>query len=240
MALLGATPPSKGSVRGVSANELRRDLLARERPYVELLDLLALSWGLGIPVVQLRVFPWPQKRMSAMSISVGERPVILLGRDAMYPAPIAFYLAHELGHIALGHVAGDRLIVDLGDETPTIMEGDEEEQRADEFALELLTGNPRPTVLLDQSSARPSARELARIAVQAGPQLGIEPGVLAQCFGYSTGDWQTASGSLKRIYASAVPVWRVVNALAREQLALEDAPSDTVDFLTAILGNAET
>jgi hypothetical protein len=239
-ALLAITPPSEATIRGMAAADLRNELLGRNRPYVELLDLLALSWAVGIPVAHLRVFPWPRKRMSAMSISVDERPAILLGKDALYPAPIAFYLAHEIAHVALGHLAGDRLIVDLEGETPAIMEGDEEEQAADRYALEVLTGDPRPTVLPHPKGARSTARELARIALQAGPELRIEPGMLAQCFGYSTGDWQTATGALKQIYASAEPVWKRVNEVARNQLGLDDASPETVDFLEAILGDDRT
>ena len=41
--------------------------------------------------------------MNGMLVQVGHRFAILLARDANYPAPIAFYLAHELGHAALGH-----------------------------------------------------------------------------------------------------------------------------------------
>jgi hypothetical protein len=234
--LVSATPSPGATISGVSAEELRREILSAGRPYVRLLDLLALAWGVGVPVAHLRVFPWPQKRMAAMTVSVGDRCVILLGKDSVYPAPIAFYLAHELGHIALGHVASDRLIVDLEEETPTIADDDEEEQTADAYALELLTGQPRPTVLPDELGARASARELARIALAAADSLRIEPGVLAQCFGYSTGDWQTATGALKTIYTAEIPVWSEVNAIARRQLSLDELSADAFEFLDAVLG----
>jgi hypothetical protein len=174
--------------------------------------------------------------MSAMSISVGEHAAVLLAKDALYPAPIAFYVAHELAHIALGHVIGDQLIVDLEEESPTFGGGDDEESAADAFALELLTGNPRPTVVLAEGSARGTARELARIAVEAAPELQIEPGVLAQCYGFSTGDWRTATGSLKQIYGTGGPMWETVNGIAATQLDLEEASPENLDFLQAILG----
>ena len=201
---------------------------------MRLVDLLSLCWSTGIPVVHLRVFPWPQKRMAAMTVQVKDRSVILLGKDSMYPAQIAFYLAHELGHIALSHLTADRVIVDLEPQTPGLDEEDLEEVAADRFALELLTGDPRPTVL--PSGARYSARELARVALASAEELKVEPGTLALCFGYSTNDWPTTNASLKRIYSSPKHVWNEVNNLAQTQLSMDRVPSDSIDYVNALLG----
>lgn len=235
--LLAATARQKSSIRSVSAQDLRQKLLGDSEPYVRLVDLLVLSWAVSVPVAHLRVFPWPQKRMAAMSVSVGERCGVLLGRDSMYPAPIAFYLAHELGHIALGHVAPDRLIVDLDEESPLLAKGDEEEDAADAFALEVLTGKPHPVVLPENAGAGSSAQELARVALGAAESLRIEPGVLALCFGYSTSDWQTANGALKSIYTEAKPVWQEVNRIALRELRMDELSDDATEFLMAVLGD---
>jgi hypothetical protein len=60
--------------------------------------------------------------------------------------------------------------------------------------------------------------------------------VLAQVFGYSTGDWQTATGALKTIYTEEMPVWREVNAVARRELQLEELTTDALEFLDVVLG----
>jgi hypothetical protein len=177
--------------------------------------------------------------MAAMTVRLGDRWAILLGKDSVYPAPIAFYLGHELGHIALSHIAADRLIVDFEETNPRGDDEDEEERTADEFALELLTGESRPTVLPAEPLIQSSARELARIAITASETLRIEPGMLAQCFGYSTGDWRTANASLKNIYASRIPVWREVNGIARHELILDDIPEDAAEYLEAVLGQPD-
>lgn len=238
-ALLSATPPSDERLRGVSASELRSVVLTRQRPFVSVDDLLAIAWGLGIPVAHLRVFPWERKRMAAMAVGVGDRAAALLAKDSAYPAPIAFYLAHELGHIALGHVSAERFIVDLEDDEPALAANDAEEQAADAFALELLTGEPEPRVVLAPDSARATARELARIALEAGPELRIEPGVLALCFGYSTTDWRTAYGAVRLIYGERNPVWEYVNEVALAQLELGSVSIETADFVRAVLGRQQ-
>jgi hypothetical protein len=235
-ALVNATPASSEGVIDASATSVREQILRRGQPYVGLLDLLAVSWAFGIPVIHLRIFPWPQKRMAAMTVRVGERWAILLGKDSNYPAPLAFYLAHELGHIILGHIGADRQIVDLEEQGLSLGSDDSEEGPADAFALEVLTGDPRPVVLPAEPGTA-SGRELARVAVESAVELGIEPGMLAQCFGYSTGDWPTATAALNYIYETRGPVWRVVNDLAIRQLNLEEVPSETQDFLKAVLGD---
>ena len=232
--LITASPPSI-PITGSTAQGLRSLILREKQPYIRLLDLLSLCWSVGIPVIHLRVFPWPQKRMAAMTVRVDDRCAILLGKDSMYPAQIAFYLAHELAHISLAHLASDPVIVDMEQAVPSLEQEDAEEGSADRFALELLTGDPRPVVL--PSGPHYSARELARVALNSADKLRVEPGTLALCFGYSTKDWATANASMQRIYSSAKPVWNEVNNIAQTQLALERIPDDALDYLEAVLGS---
>lgn len=232
--LVRASPALGGNL--AAASNLRESVLASGRPFVTLADLLSLSWALAVPVVHLRIFPWPQKRMAAMTVRVGGRSTVLLGKDSVYPAAIAFYLAHELGHIALGHVEADRQIIDFEDEEPAAEREDDEEREADAFALELLTGEPEPTVLAT-GPGWAHGRALAHAALESAQGLRIEPGTLALCFGHSTGDWQTANAALGHIYAGPRPVWTYVNAIARQQLELGDLPVEAVDFLEAVLGD---
>ena len=233
--VLGASSPPVGELAGASAHTLREEILASGRPFVTLVDLLSLSWALSVPVVHLRVFPWPQKRMAAMAVMVGVRSTVLLGKDSSYPATLAFYVAHELGHIALGHVAADRQIVDLEGEVLAGDGEDEEEREADAFALELLTGSPDP-VVLPTGPGRAHGRAVAHAAVESAQGLAIDPGTLALCFGHSTGDWRTANAALGHIYPDAQPVWAYVNAIARQQLELDELAVDTSDYLDAVLG----
>lgn len=233
--LLAGVSSDVADITGLSALDLRQALLGSERPYVELRDLLAFAWGVGIPVVHLRIFPWKQKRMAAMTVSVDKRPAILLGKDSSYPAAIAFYLAHEIAHIALGHLVRDDLIVDL-EEASLTAGGDDEERTADTYALEVLTGRPQLQVVASAAGAPATARGLAQSALQVAASLRIEPGVIAQLFGYSTGEWEKTNAALRHIYAKALPVWAEVNGYARTQLDLEAIPTDAVDFLNALLG----
>ena len=218
---------------GMSAREMR-DALIGGRPFIELADLLAIAWSVGIPIVHLRVFPWPQKRMAAMAVQIGRRSVILLGRDSEYPPQIAFYIAHELAHLALGHVEAGNVIVDLDASDLAAAETDPEENAADRYALEVLTGQDSPVVL--SGTGRGGARSLADAVLGASGELGIEPGTLALCFGYSTKKWAVANAAMRYIYAAPKPVWQEVNDVAREQLDFDRIPHDSRAYLAAVLG----
>jgi hypothetical protein len=240
-ALLVPLVPQVDLARIPGAAALRDAILGSGEPFVTLANLLSLCWGLGIPVVHLRVTPWSEKRMAAMAVRIGERSVILLARDSIYPATIAFYVAHELGHVLLGHLGAESAIVDLGtpSELGNVLElgEDIEERAADRFALELLTGSPDLSVLPQSSSY--NAPALAAAVLDAAPELKIEPGTLALAFGFSTKNWAAVNSAMKFIYRRGTPVWRVVNEIAVHQVDLTSVPRDSRPFLESVLGLVE-
>lgn len=230
--LLQATPgPSVDE--GVSAAGLRHMMLA-ERPNIGLVEMVMTAWALGIPVIHLRVYPLGAKRMSAMSVRVGDRFAILMARDAVYPAPLAFHLAHELGHIFLEHLGEGQAIVDLESLDELAGDDDSEEQAADSFALELLTGRARPTFSIKGKGR--SARGLATEAQRVGSQEHIEPGTLALAFGHATKRWDVATAALGYIYTRPYDAWKAVNQIAIRHLQLDALPDESETFLRAVMG----
>ncbi len=233
--LIKANPFEDDYVSGISSAQLRTVLL-RGKTFVDLAGLLATCWAIGIPVIHLRVFPLPAKSMHAMVVKIENRFAILLGRDANYPAPIAFALAHEIGHIARHHLIASDAVVDLKDSADSV-DRDPEEQDADEFALSLLTGTPNPQI--ETNIANFTGRALADEVMNAGPREHIEPGTLALCVGYRTGNWAAANAALKYIYAEEKPVWREVNAIAKQQLKWDELGEDGQDYLTTVMADAD-
>lgn len=223
---------------GASAEDVRSALTRGGEQPVDLMSLLALAWGVGIPVVHLRVFPWPQKRMAAMATRVQGRGVVLLAKDAPYPPWLAFYLAHELGHLAHGHVAEGRALIDFdqGEQGDEWASGDDaEEAEADAWAMEVLTGMPNPEITT-APNARRSAASLVQAAAGAGAGLNIDPGTVALAFGYSTGDWRTANGALKIMFTGDLRLPAAINQIAASQMDLAAAGEDTAEYLAGVLG----
>ena len=126
-------------------------LILRQARFVNLPQLLTFCWATGIPVIQLRVFPLPQKRMQAMTVKVNEKYAILLGYESEYYARMAYILAHEIGHILRGHLEHSDSLLDIDD---SLRAGnlDAEEVDADRAAFILLTGRANPQALADLQS----------------------------------------------------------------------------------------
>jgi Zn-dependent peptidase ImmA (M78 family) len=218
----------------MQAQDIREAILAGGA-YVDLQGLLSFCWAVGVPVIHLRVFPLQKKSMHAMVIEDGGRHAILLGKDANYPAPVAFTLAHELGHIGLGHLGGAAALVDLKDPA-TSHNKDEDEKDADEYALTLLTGRADPRIQTEIDDF--NAPTLAAAARLAAPQYGIDPGTLALCLAYQTGKWPVAMSALKFIYEQPSPAWSMVNGIADSYLKWDELTVEACDFLHNVMTDA--
>lgn len=214
-----------------------RSLILHSNQVVDLQNLLSACWSVGIPVLHLRVFPLDgEKGMHAMAVKSNERFAILLARDAQYPAPVAFDLAHELGHIVLGHLANAAALIDEGDPATrkTTDPVDDEEDEANRYALELLTGQAEPDIRMNLS--RFTGKQLSRAALATGRARRIEPGTLALCAAFQTEQWGAAMAALKDIYDSPKPVWREVNTLATRELDWLLVGVDSAEFLQDVMG----
>lgn len=231
-ALISIAPPPAAQLPAYP-EDLREAILKSGR-FVDLPELLASCWSMGIAVVQLTVFPLSAKRMHAMTVRVGDQYAILLGARAAYPAQTAFIVAHELGHILAGHLSESSALLDVEDPLQ-ITQRDEEESEADAYALSLLTGYRNLSVFADAEHY--NATQVARAAIKAAASEGIDPGTLALCLAFSTGHWKASVGALKIIYGgpSSVDVGMFVNQVAQTQLRLSTL-DDRARYLSRILG----
>jgi Zn-dependent peptidase ImmA (M78 family) len=173
--------------------------------------------------------------MHAMVIESGGRHAILLGRNASYPAPAAFTLAHEIGHIASGHIRGALALIDVED--PALAKDrDEQETQADAFALSILTGSPAPDISTQFQNF--NAPTLADAVLKAGPQYAIEPGTLALCVAYRQKNWPVAMSAMRFIYSERKPVWQEVNGIAESMLDWDALGDEGADFVRNLMNRA--
>lgn len=205
----------------LSPVELRTSLLkGLGAPWIGLPEVLTLCASLGIPVGHLTVFPAGVKGMAAMTLRAGGRGVIFCARKPIHPAQAAFFIAHELGHLALGHVSDGAAIVEAITMDPEEqIEGEEldpDEQAADQFAFQLLTGMPSLTV--QGPGDKGNAMELLRGCEAAGREMAVDPGLLMLCYGRATKRWPTAGAALKRHQAEGISVASEINRGLRSQL----------------------
>lgn len=169
IALSGIEPSSVAPPPSASA--IRNYILSQGNNWVGLDQLLDYCWRCGIPVIHLAT-DLLGKKMDGIAMSINGRPSIVLSNKRA-SGFLLFHLAHELGHIALGHLASNGAIVD--DEIKKFDNDagrDQQEIEADRFAVELLTGNADLRLNL---LAMPIAPKLAELAVVYGRQNNIDP-----------------------------------------------------------------
>lgn len=204
--------------------ELRQALLASQRPFVSFGDVLTACWSLGIPVLHLRLFPAKTKGVTAITVRLGNRHAILVARESGYEAQYMFHVAHELGHIALGHLEHSAAIVDADpydpDNAPEELIDDDEEREADAYAQALLTGSAQFSV--ESASLRSGVgtpRELAELATRTGMELGIDPGHIVMSFGYTNNSWPLAVAAAKLMPQQTEKPGTLVNRVLWQQLS---------------------
>lgn len=150
-----------------SAADVRKQILATGRPWVDLEGLLEYCWGAGIPVIHL-ASALMKRKMDGIAMATRGRPTIVLSsRKAC--GYLLFHLAHELGHVALGHLDTNGAIVD--NDINDADGKDDAERAADAYALELLTGK-QPKLNLSRYYPAPV---LAKLAVDFGKLHAIDP-----------------------------------------------------------------
>ncbi|MFD6290931.1 ImmA/IrrE family metallo-endopeptidase [Streptomyces sp. NPDC060205] len=216
----------------LTAATLREAILQQSR-YVGPVDLLSFCWSFGIPILQLQVFPLQAKRMHAMTVQVDGRFAVLLGLETKYPAKAAYIIAHEIGHIVLGHLGANGALLEMADPM-SIDESDDEELAADRFALELLTGREDPQILPDVTSYNSS--QLAKAAVDASDRERVDPGVIALCLGHATKKWDKSFGALKIIPPGERDVGREINETAANQFDWGSLSYSSQEYLSRVMG----
>ncbi len=175
-----------------TAAEVRERILASGKQWVDLESLIEYCWELGIPVIHL-ASAMMKRKMDGIAMATKGRPTIVL--SSLKPSGfLLFHLAHELGHIALGHLEPNGAIVD--NEIKKDSENkDVSERDADNYALELLAGNHRNLNLRRYEAPA----QLARTVTEFGRRNGIAPThVLLNC-AYNGNFWGLCVNTLKTL-----------------------------------------
>ncbi|HBX0709230.1 TPA: ImmA/IrrE family metallo-endopeptidase [Klebsiella pneumoniae] len=170
-----------------SARDIREAILSKGEPWVDFLSLLKFSWSAGIPVLYMTDIP-ARKKMDAVVIKVSERPVIALTKKHKHASGVLFSLAHELGHIACGHLENNALLID-----ENINEDDvdnPQEKEANAYAIELLNGRPDAAF---HSKGWINARVLAAEALRIGRNNKVDPGHVALNYAKTMGRTHTGN-----------------------------------------------
>lgn len=210
-----------------SAKEVREEILSSGRPWVDLEDLINYCFGIGIPVIHL-ASSLMKKKMDGIAMMSGSRPTIVLSSKKAH-GYLLFHLAHELGHIALGHLEPNGAIVDT-EITKSDGERDEAEKEADNYALELLSGS-LANVTLHRFVKAP---ELARQAIEFGTMNQIAPTHVVLNSAFNGSFWGLCNATLKILgEGKAADQTFITERLFR---TIDEPKEDNVELLRKLVG----
>ncbi len=188
----------------------------------------SVLWGHGIPVVPLGTVPNPS--FQAMACIAEGRPVIATAYQHDEPARVAFWIAHEAGHLAHGDCSGDGPVVD-GEEAAA--EGEAEmERNADRYATEAIAGpGGFPELGLPPD---PSFKDVARRAATLQSVTGIDSAALVFSWARETGRHQDAALAVKALYKQA-GARRALRAFLSERVDADGATETDGALLRCVL-----
>lgn len=221
-----------------SAETLRREVLTSSGYWVGLRNLLMTCWFHGIPVVYLAGLGQGVAKMDGMVVHTGDRPVIILSKASPLWAWQLFILAHEIAHIALGHVAPGEILIDeeLGEDSYALKDEDLDERAADMFAIEVLNGRRNATYTVPGNQV--NSKELAHTAHEFGKANQIAPGHIVLNFANKSGKWDIGIAAAKLLESERQPAWAVINEAMWGGIDPKALPLDTVEFLGKVTGSS--
>ncbi len=212
------------------AGEIRDEILDSVAPWVGLAELVDFCWSAGIPVLHVDHFPRNARRPDGFAARVHGRAVIVLCRREKPTAWLLFILAHELGHIALGHIPDEGVLLDDRIEESS---RDLEETQANTFAITLLTGKLNKRYVAAGRWLK--AVELAAESRRIGNQQMIDPGHVALNYAHSMGKefFPVGRAALNLLEPKADAVGIIREKMA-ERLDWSRLPEDSSEFLARV------
>ena len=200
--------------------------------------LVDLCWQRGIPVIPLPHLPVGVRKMDGAALQDGNRPAIVIAKRKSSRAWLSFILAHEIAHIALGHLKPGSSIVDvsLQDMATYATESaqDTQETDADAFALQILGGAVAESTIAAWPS-RFSPVEIAAAARGAGQKSGIEPGHLVLRFAFKTRRWAECVTALGFLTEDLDAEGELIRKL-RSHIDIDLVAEDLQDMVMQITG----
>src|ERR1035437_156168 len=220
--------------RGVPADPaiIRRDALDAGG-MVTLHSLLQWAGAAGVPVIPVH----GRGGFSAAAWIVDDVPVVVLKETREFMAFWLFDLAHELGHIARGHVAQSGIMdVDAPDVRPG---ADRDEQEANEFALQLVLPDHEVLIHEVRVQARGNYLRFKGAVAAVAASAGVSAGLLGMVAAYEmqeVGEYKDRWGSASNLARSEGPGRPVAQQALWRHLSAERLPEVDNALVKALVG----
>lgn len=208
-----------------------RDNILKSNPWVSLPLLIEFCHSIGIPVVFIKNFPPKCKKMAGVALQISGRPVIVLTQAQKY-GYMLFDLAHELGHIAKGHLNESNGCVFV-DRKIDSQATDELEAEANRYAFGILSGKETLRISSDYNL---KARQLADAARLYGSENHTDPTHVALNYAYMKGHWGVATDALKTICSNEPTDQNVAIKYLMESIDCDAINDDDLELIKKLCG----
>jgi len=190
-----------------------------------------------VPVLYLPSLP-TSKKMDAVVVNMSGRPVICLTKKHKHESELLFLLAHEMGHVFHGHLEIGQTLIDKKVNAQE-KDLDKQENQANAFAIELLTGDE--STQFHSNGRYLKASTLASAAEEHGKERNIDPGHIVLNWGHTTQQqtklnqhWAIAKQALNILYPA--PGWEgyIKNKLC-DKIEEDEEDEDQIDYLYKLM-----
>ncbi|EKT0593971.1 ImmA/IrrE family metallo-endopeptidase [Morganella morganii] len=208
-----------------------RNKLLESNQWVSLSVLVDFCHSVGIPVVLVKNLPPKCTKMAGVALQVLGRPVIVLTQGRKHGFML-FDLAHELGHIAKGHLNDDNggVFVDRKIDSQAT---DTLEAEANSYAFGILSGKENLQV---GSKYILNAKELAEAARIFGHDNHTDPTHIILNYGYMKNVWPVATNALKIVCKNEPDDQDVVRKSFMESIDYDVINDDDLELIEKLCG----
>ncbi|OKH44162.1 hypothetical protein NIES2101_29085 [Calothrix sp. HK-06] len=198
---------------------------------INLTSLLDYCWSKGIVVAYFNRFPVHVQKFAGFIQLQSSRPVIILSSIYKYSAEFAFDLAHELGHLALGHLEQKAVLIDEKIESDS--NGDDEENEANRFATQLLLGDCDNCLEDKRFWSHHHLIKHATIKAKENPTVEIDSIILNNA--WHNKNWGFACKALEKL-GCAVDGQQIINEYLADKLDWDKFNDESYEYLEKALG----
>ena len=214
-----------------NVKEIRAEIL-KLSPVINLTSLLNYCWNQGIIIAYFNNFPESKKikKIAGLIQWQSNSPVIILSSKYTQPSRLAFDLAHELGHLVLGHLQGGLLI----DEEINSNRDDNEENQANKFATDLLLDNCGNSLLNNKFYNHQQLVKKAKEKAKENPTVKPEFIILNHAW-HNPNDWGFANKALDKLD----PDWKgqqIINEYLADRINWDKLNDENYEYLERVLG----
>ena len=214
-----------------NVKEIRAEIL-KLSPVINLTSLLNYCWNQGIIIAYFNNFPESKKikKIAGLIQWQSNSPVIILSSKYTQPSRLAFDLAHELGHLVLGHLQGSLLI----DEEINSNRDDNEENQANKFATDLLLDNCGNSLLNNKFYNHQQLVKKAKEKAKENPTVKPEFIILNHAW-HNPNDWGFANKALDKLDPDRKGQ-QIINEYLADRINWDKLNDENYEYLERVLG----